>query len=284
MGTIVTAYDASPEAATAVRWAARQASLRNDKLTVVHCSIWPAFTHDLGPVPGIADSGLRHAAEAVLAEGADIAREESPDVPVTTVLKYGWAAGLLRDVAGGSDAAMLVVGSRGIGGFMGLLVGSVSLELAATADCPVAVIREAAHPDGPVVVGIDTALPHWEPIVRQACTLATLTGASLEIVHVHAKHGGRRHLTPPMPHRPEEVLDDVERTVRRWSPVIDVRTHTLTGTSTSGTLLDAARDASAIVVGAHGTGVVRGSMGSTAHAVLHHALCPVVVVRPAGES
>lgn len=284
MGTIVAAYDGSPEAAIAVRWAARQASLRNDALTVVHCSMWPAFTHDLGPVPGIADSGLRHAAEAVLAEGAVIAREESPGVPVTTVLKYGWAAGLLRDVAGGSGAAMLVVGSRGIGGFMGLLLGSVSLELAATADCPVAVIREGTHPDGPVVVGVDTAHPHWEPNVRQACTLATLTGASLKIVHVHAKHGGRRHTAPPGPHRPEEVLDDVERTVRRWSPVLDVKAHTLTGTSTAGTLLEAARDASAIVVGAHGTGVVRGSMGSTAHAVLHHALCPVVVVRPVEES
>ena len=82
--------------------------------------------------------------------------------------------------------------------------------------------------------------------------------------------------------RPEDLLDDVVRATRRWAPDLDVQTRLLTGASLAGTLLDAARDASAIVVGTHGRGVVRGSIGSTAHAVLHHAGCPVLVVRPAG--
>jgi len=284
---IVAGYDGSAEAAAAVRWAARQASLRDAGLAVVHCSLWPAFTHDLGPVPGIAGSGLRHAAEAVLAEGAALAREASTDLPVSPVLKYGWPASVLRELS--SDAGMLVVGSRGIGGFMGLMVGSVSLELAATADCPIAVIRGTGQEGGPVVVGVDADdrgqedPPQWEPAVRQACALATSTGSELRVVHVQHKHGGRhRAAVSAEAIRPEDLLDDVVRATRRWAPDLDVQTRLLTGASLAGTLLDAARDASAIVVGTHGRGVVRGSIGSTAHAVLHHAGCPVLVVRPAG--
>ncbi|WP_120522126.1 universal stress protein [Arthrobacter celericrescens] len=286
MSHIVVGFDGSTAAAAAVRWAARQAALRNTGLTVVHCSMWPAFTHDLGPVPGIADSGLRHAAEAVAAEGAAVARDESPGVAVSTVVKYGWSAGLLREASDG--AALLVVGSRGIGGFMGLLIGSVSLELAATADCPVAVIRQEARTAGPVVVGVDAGHAgtaqadawQWEDAVRQAGILATLTEAPLRIVSVQSRHSGRHGPAAAGPQRPEEVLDDVERTARRWFPALEVRSQMLTGNSAAGTLLEASRDAAAIVVGTHGRGVVKGSIGSTAHAVLHHASCPVLVVRP----
>ncbi|NYD79701.1 universal stress protein [Arthrobacter cupressi] len=291
MGRILVGFDGSPASATAVRWAARQALLRKADLAVIHCSMWPAVTHDLAPVPGIADSGLRHAAEAVLAEGAVIARDESPDVAVSTVLKYGWPAVLLRDASAGAD--MLVVGSRGIGGFMGLLVGSVSLELAATADCPVAVIRETEHPGGAVVVGIDAlrfgSAPAskrlWEEVARQACVLATLTESPLQIVYVQPRHGvWHRSTAPTGPHRPEDLLEDIARTVRRWSPALEVSTRILAGTSAAGTLLEASRAAGTVVVGTHGHGVVRASVGSTAHAVLHHAQCPVLVVRPAGAA
>ncbi|WP_245953388.1 universal stress protein [Arthrobacter silvisoli] len=289
MSGIVAGYDGSDEAAAAVRWAAHQAFLRGTGLSVVHCSVWPAFTHDLGPVPGIADSGLQHAAEAVAAEGAAIAREEAPAVAVGTVLKFGWPAAVLKELS--ADATMLVVGSRGIGGFMGLLVGSVSLELAATADCPVAVVRgTGSGPEGgPVVVGVDAEHAasaadnrHWEEAVRKACVLATLTESPLLIVSVQHRQGAwHRTPAPARPRRPEEVLDDAERTVRRWSPALDVRTRMLTGTSVAGTLLDAAHGASAVVVGTHSRSVLSGSLGSTAHAVLHHASCPVLVVRTA---
>jgi len=283
---IVAGYDGSDEAAAAVRWAAHQAFLRGTGLTVAHCSVWPAFTHDLGPVPGIADSGLRHAAEAVAAEGAAIARQEAPEVAVGTVLEFGWPAAVLKELS--ADSTLLVVGSRGIGGFMGLLVGSVSLELAATADCPVAVVRDARPEAGPVVVGVDAGQAgstlsdnrQWEESVRNACVLATLTASPLLMVSVQRRQGAW-HRAPARPRNPEEVLDDAERTVRRWSPSLDVRTRMLTGTSVAGTLLDAARGASAVVVGTHSRGVLRGSLGSTAHAVLHHASCPVLVVRTA---
>ncbi|KRE80426.1 universal stress protein [Arthrobacter sp. Soil762] len=199
MDHLVVGYDGSSEAGPAVRWAARQASLRGGELHLVHCSLWPALTHDLGPVPGVADSGLRHAAEAIVAEGAGYAHAEVPGLTITTGLMYGWAAENLRKLSSG--ATMLVVGSRGLGGFMGLLVGSVSLELASTAACPVAIVRTGEHPNGPVVVGID--VEEWEPALRHACTLATLFETTLRVIHVRrsteSSTSPEQGLTPPMP-------------------------------------------------------------------------------------
>ncbi|UVJ41271.1 universal stress protein [Arthrobacter sp. CJ23] len=272
---IIVGYDGSPEAAPAVRWAAEQAALRGLELHLVHCSLWPAITHNMAPVPGVADSGLRHAAEAVVTEGAALALEASPDLDLTTSLVYGWPAENLRRLSPG--AAMIVVGSRGIGGFMGLLVGSVSLELASTADCPVAVVRPGTNPSGPVVVGIDTQ--GWGPALHQASTLAALFGTTLRIVHVHTGHG-KQHAPGDSSGVPDarEVLDSA---VRSAAPGLLVEERLLAGTSVAGTLLGEANDARVIVVGTTGHGLIRGSIGSTAHAVLHHASCPVLVVREA---
>jgi len=274
---IVVGYDGSPEAVTAVRWAARQAELRSCALQLVHCSLWPAITHNMEPVPGIADSGLRHAAESIVAEGVACARQASESVEITRSLVYGWPAENLRKLAGG--ASMLVVGSRGIGGFMGLLVGSVSLELAATAACPVAVVRSTDHPDGPVVVGIDRE--GWEASLHYAASHASYAGTSLRIVHVRKKHEAHAEASDV---GPLEILHSAVRTVRNTSPELELEDLLLTGTSVAGTLLSAAKDAQLIVVGTMGQGLVRGSIGSTAHAVLHHASCPVVVVRPPLEA
>jgi nucleotide-binding universal stress UspA family protein len=200
--TIVVGYDGSVEAGQAVRWAARQAACRNWVLDVVHCSLWPLLTHNLGPVEGIADSGLQHYAEAARDEGLAHAAEAAPGLHVRPVLRYGWPGQHLREASAGS--AMLVVGSRGIGGFMGLLVGSV----------------------------------------REACALATATGAGLLVVHV-------------------------------------IRTHFALGRPGIASTEDreAARGAALIVVGSKGQGLVPGTVGSTAHAVLHHARAPVLIAR-----
>lgn len=271
---IIVGYDGSAEAGPAVSWAAEQAALRGWGLHLVHCSLWPAITHNMGPVPGVADSGLRHAAEAIVSEGAALVRNVSPGLTVTTSLVYGWPAENLGKLSSG--AGMLVVGSRGLGGFMGLLVGSVSLELASTAGCPVAVVRPGKHPAGPVVVGID--VEDWEPALQHASSLAALFGTTLRVVHVRRKHG-ELHPAGDSSGVPDarEVLDSA---VRSAAPGLVVEERLLAGTSIAGTLLDEAKDARIIVVGTTGQGLIRGSLGSTTHAVLHHAACPVVVVRP----
>ncbi|MCX2749602.1 universal stress protein [Arthrobacter sp. MI7-26] len=279
---IIVGYDGSAAAVPAVRWAARQAAQRNCRLHLVHSTLWPAITHDLGPVPGVEGSGLRRAAEDILTEGVARVHDAVPGLAVKTTLSYGWPAEHLRTLSSG--AALLVLGTRGAGGFMGLLIGSVSLELAATADCPVAVIRGGENLGGPVVVGVD--VDDWELPLRHACNLAALAGAALRVVHVRKKHWIPR----PNPDaavstqdqaepRVQALLDTAARSAHETIPDLDLQIRSPIGTSIPGSILAEAQDASIIVVGTKGRGLVRGTIGSAAHAVLHHASCPVLVVR-----
>ncbi len=72
--TVAVGYDGSEAAQDAVRWAAEYAAAGNYRIRVIHAWVWPMFTKKLGPVKGVEGSGLRHAAEAILAEGVDVAR------------------------------------------------------------------------------------------------------------------------------------------------------------------------------------------------------------------
>jgi nucleotide-binding universal stress UspA family protein len=145
MGVIVVGVDHSAGAKKALRFAATEAQLRQATLRPVHA--WQ-FAH---VAPGIetAYSGLeanldqlRHAAEAALM--ATI-RETVPDegaLKVELRVVEGLPAPVLVDES--RDAEMLVVGSRGLGGFRGLLLGSVSQQCAQHAACPVVIVRVAS--------------------------------------------------------------------------------------------------------------------------------------------
>ncbi|WP_426225958.1 universal stress protein [Pseudarthrobacter sp. DSP2-3-2b1] len=273
---IVAGYDGSEPAALAVRWAARHARLLAAELEVVHCSLWPLLTGDLGPVPGIAGSGLRHQAQAVLDQGKTEALTAASEVRVRTSLLYGLPPPHLRRISDG--AAMLVLGSRGIGGFMGLLVGSVSLELAATATCPVVVVRFDNKPDGRVVVGIDSA--GSEAALGKACAIATATRAELLIIHVIQSPDSRAGSAVPAGlDAAGRILRTAVRQARALAPELTISQELATDTSIPRALLNAARGAALIVVGSRGQGLIKGTFGSNAHAVLHHATGPVMICR-----
>ena len=274
---IVVGYDGSTEAKQAVTWAARQAVLRGCQLHLVHCSLWILVTSDLGPVPGVADSGLERAAERVLEEGLAVVKEAEPSVDVTTTLLHGMPRDHMGKLSVGAE--MLVLGSRGLGGFLGLLVGSVSLEMAATASCPVAVIRSVDHPDGPVVVAIDDA--GSPEALEDACTMASVTGADLKVVHVVPEPAGLRRLRDPIDAYPaaEAVVDSAVRKARELAPQTTVTGELQVNHSVPRAILQAAPDARIVVVGTKGRGLIKGTIGSTAHAVLHHAPGPVLVSR-----
>ena len=92
------------------------------------------FTHNVGPVEGVAESGLRHAAEVILEEGTRTARQFAPELPMESRMAAGLPAVVLRQES--ADGRLLVVGSRGLGGFLGKMVGSVSVDLAGGARVP----------------------------------------------------------------------------------------------------------------------------------------------------
>jgi nucleotide-binding universal stress UspA family protein len=141
MGTIVVGVDHSSGAKAALRFALDEARLRHAALRVVHA--W-----QLGYVgtPGIEASSTAFGAELDLRSGAQDALEESlretiPDtdgVELERRVVEGAAASVLVDES--RDADLLVVGSRGLGGFRGLLLGSVGQQCAHHAACPVVIV------------------------------------------------------------------------------------------------------------------------------------------------
>ena len=141
MSVIVVGVDGSPESVAALRWAAQEARLRGATLRVVHAWFMPmVFTSGppllvlSEPRDGLAEEGekvLSHALERVAADVEGLTVERS-------VVEGSAAHCLLR---AGEGADLLVVGSRGHGGFHGLLLGSVSQQCAHHAPCPVVIVR-----------------------------------------------------------------------------------------------------------------------------------------------
>jgi nucleotide-binding universal stress UspA family protein len=151
--------------------------------------------------------------------------------------------------------------------------------MAATADCPVAVIRSDEHPDGPVLVAIDSS--GSPAALEDACTLARVTGADLNIIHVQRAPAGYRLVRDPVDFYPtaEDLLEETLRIGRGLAPGINVETRLLTDTSIPRAILDASQGARITVVGTKGHGLIKGTIGSTAHAVLHHAKGPILISR-----
>lgn len=277
--SVVAGFDGSDQAAAAVRWAARHAHASNCPLHVVHCSLWPLLTRHLGPVPGVSGSGLEESARSILEDGVALAASEVPGLQITSTLLHGLPSQLLAGIS--VDERMLVVGSRGLGGFLGLLVGSVSLDLAATASCPVAVIRQELHPEGPVVAAVDAS--GSPSVLEDACSVASAWHAPLIVVHVRHQPpgyllaGGRDEASEA-----QEVLASALDHAAARAPAVRVDGAVLTDSSVPRAILKAAKEARMVVVGSQGRGILRETIGSTAHAVLHHARGPVLISRHGG--
>ncbi|MDR7081793.1 nucleotide-binding universal stress UspA family protein [Arthrobacter ginsengisoli] len=296
--TVAVGYDGSEAAKEAVRWAAEYAAAGKYRLRVVHAWVWPMFTKKLGPVKGVEGSGLRHSAESILAEGVELARtalaaartpadaaaetvsgepatETGPDVE--GVMETGLPAAVLRDAAG--DARLLVVSSRGLGGVLGQLAGSVCLDLAGSSPCPLMVVRRLRSPGepvAPVVVGIDGTSRSSEAL-SGAARLAVVLGTALRIVHIDQTRGGTRESHGRHgPLRGQELLDHANGEARNQAPQLSISVDLREGHAASKELLAAASDADILVIGTHNR---EGGPGNTVTAVLNKARCNVLITR-----
>lgn len=142
MGRIVVGIDSSADSARALRWALEEAVLRDAELDLVHAYPTPEIVALPAMVTLPTDDELRAGAQEIVDRAlADVGGPG--DVPVTTTLRAGGSARVLCEVAEGAE--LLVVGARGLGGFRGLLLGSVSQQVVAHAPCPVVItVREKA--------------------------------------------------------------------------------------------------------------------------------------------
>jgi nucleotide-binding universal stress UspA family protein len=154
---ILVGVDGSDSALSAAHWAAREAAVRQAPIRLVYAFGWMPVHDADDPVQIVPEArdAIRRTAEERLAVAAERVAEVAPDVAVSREVITGMPAALLVTLS--KDAQLAVVGHRGLGGFAGLLLGSVGTALAAHAACPVVIVRGATEtrPDGPVVVGVD---------------------------------------------------------------------------------------------------------------------------------
>jgi nucleotide-binding universal stress UspA family protein len=136
-GKIVVGVDGSPSSLDALSWASRQAHLTGTTLEIVMTWQWPSSYGWVAPIPDDFDpeEDLRRSLEAAAAS----ARATYPDLSIDPLLVSGHPAPILVEASKGAD--LLVVGSRGHGEFVGMLLGSVSEHCAMNAHCPVLVHR-----------------------------------------------------------------------------------------------------------------------------------------------
>jgi nucleotide-binding universal stress UspA family protein len=287
-GPVVVGVDGSASALQAVRWAAAEAARRGAVLRLVATYAVPAGRPIGDPGLGMDyRAAVRGSALAHLATAAHAVGEVAPALTVEQAPVEGFPAAVLQ---GESHAAALVVlGDRGLGGFTGLLIGSVAVALAAHAACPVVVVRgpepgtSAVH-TGPVVVGVDGS-PAGEAAVGFAFEAAAMRAVPLVAVHTW------QDLLSEATRVPRFDLDAVAADENQvlaeqlagWSekyPDVTVRRLVVRDRPAHALVQESAR-AQLVVVGSRGLGGLAGMLlGSVSHAVLHHARSPVAVVRP----
>lgn len=267
---VVVGIDGSPSAQDALAWAVVEAANQGRPLRIVHAD----------------ESPLRGEGERLLADAEARARSLAPGIDVLGRLVTGAPALTVLEQA--SDAHLVVLGSRGLGGFLGLLIGSVSLEVVSHAPCPVVVVRPRAPDEGAVsarrvVVGVDgselSALA-----IGFAFRAAARRGVGVTAV---------RAWDVPMPVHasllvPLDRIQEAERLLlakslvdpQREFPGVDLQIKLVNDHAGHALVLESA-GAELLVVGSRGLGGFRGMLlGSVSQAVIRHSSCPVAVVHP----
>jgi nucleotide-binding universal stress UspA family protein len=141
---VIVGVDGSPQSVLALSWACRRAKTCGDVVRAVCTWSLGASGEDWTSLPGAKSEGQRRA-ERTLRDAIDAVRLEQPAADVERLVVEGPAAHVLVKMS--ADADMLVVGSRGLGGFRGLLLGSVSIQCVHHSHCPVTVVRQSGHDD-----------------------------------------------------------------------------------------------------------------------------------------
>ncbi|MFI8891635.1 universal stress protein [Streptomyces paradoxus] len=291
---VLAGIDGSECAAAAAGWAAREATLRGLPLRLLHAS--PQLP---GPtVPRPARDRLHLMGVQLLQRTVEDLAERHPDLEVTG----GQADEAPVDALLGAarDAGLVVVGTRGTGGFEDLAVGSVALRTAAAAPCPVVLVppRPGAYADGAsatrgtgrVVLGLDAHRPVGEA-ARFAFSAAEARAARLRVVQawgLPAESVSSRTLVVTEEDRAtwedQEVLE-LSDAMRPWQekyPRVSATTDLML-LHPAEALLNASRSADLLVVGRRTEPTAaEGRLGPVTHAVLHHARCPVAVVPHGG--
>ncbi|MEV0414902.1 universal stress protein [Streptomyces sp. NPDC050448] len=293
---VIAAVDGSAGSLAAAEWAAREAVRRDRPLRLVHAWNWHPRQTDSEP----ANAAQRHLARRVLRQAEERIRAAAPEVRLTDEQVEGPATAALLKVS--EQAELLVLGSRGLSGLTGLLVGSVALGVAAKATRPVVLVRtgeeaEDEHfPAGDgspstrtgyrdVVLGIDLA-DACDEVIEFAFEMARQRHARLRVVHawqppsaIGLGPGGIGLVSDP--ERAEEWQQFLSAVLKGWReryPETEVLETVVEGKASTA-LVRAASAASLLVVGRRlAERPTLPHIGPVTRAAIHHAGCPLVVV------
>lgn len=277
---IVVGIDGSESSRGALRWAAHEAAVRKAPLRVLHAV-------------GSAEPELWTAARAMIADGVAEARAIGPDLTVTGEVIDGQPFTEL--CAAAQNAEMIVVANRGLGGFDGLLLGSVSCQIALHARCTVTIVHNAPAIPGsptdqadelPVLVGTDSS-QESEKAIGVAFAQAQLHGAGVVAIRAWkpqlvAHRGEVRHSKASqaaIDRAAQYAFGEDLSTWREQHPEVPVETR-FVAQSPAAALVAASAAAQLMVVGSRGHGDFPGErLGATTYQLLHHSHCPIMVVR-----
>ncbi|MEV4536645.1 universal stress protein [Asanoa sp. NPDC049518] len=274
---LVVGYDGSPDARAALHWALDEAERASLPVKILYAFAWYIGPTWYAPGPSAwPDAEARADATAMLRSAVDDAHTSHPGVTVSAVVMDGSPQVCLQDAS--ADAAMAVLGGRGTGGFGELLIGSTAVSVSAHARCPVVVVRagtdEAA---GDVVVGFDGS-PCAHLALEFAFEKAAACHAPLRVIQTLSPPPTRYYLETATQHL-RDHLTQLTASLRQKFPQVPVSTDVLIG-GAAGHLVAASSRARLVVVGSRGRSGFSGAfLGSVGQELIHHAHCPVAIVR-----
>lgn len=279
---VLVAVDGSDTSHKALRWAAREARSRGTGLTIAHCYYWPSSGLGAMDAIGFLMEGLAKDSEDLLSAAKTAARELAPELEITVRSHVGAPVATLVEMS--KHYEVTVLGSRGLGGFKGMLLGSVSTGLVANALSSVVVVRgdddlDSPSSAAPIVVGVDPSEAGQSALV-EAFALAARRECTLVAVHATQVAG---RIDPEQERAwQDSVAADLDAQIAPLAaryPGVKVEPVIYRDRATAA-LLARAQTARLLVVGTRGRSELKGVLlGSTSRALVQHAPCPVMVVR-----
>jgi nucleotide-binding universal stress UspA family protein len=289
---VVVGYDGSEHSRAALAWAATEAQRRGRPLSVLHVLDYAGMIP--GPMGPFGMPIVNGKDDARIAEsGAERARQIADATDITAVTRKAPVAATLIEFS--ERAELLVLGTRGHGDLTGTVLGSVAFAVSAHAHCPVVIARGGCEPPGPgraVVVGVDGSIGS-DQALRYAADLAAQSCAPLIIVSAYripTAHGGAEAQSDVDSNgtadfatiartSAQTVVTAAVQIIRQTYPQLHLSEQIHEARPALALIIAAGARAGLLVVGSRGNDGFAGlKLGSVAHALIHSAPCPVVIV------
>lgn len=286
---IIVGVDGSDPSMEALRWAAYEARRRNADIRVVSCYTVPGYGSSVAVYPNAIDiETLEEGGNAVVGRALEVVAAIDPKLVVDGTVEMCAAVRGVTEAAESDDE--IVVGATGHTGFLDGLLGSVTTGVIHRAHVPVIVVpskppAEVGDTMKKIVAGVDGS-PGSLHALNWAYDEALLAGAELTVVHgwVYPYVGARTGVSEPRSQMQLDAMDELKTSLDSLGSRLSgglVHIHPkLTEHAPAEALLEESTDADLVVVGSRGRGGLRSLLlGSVSRTVVHHAICPVAIIR-----